>query len=157
MSESELVKVTGITFDTADGSLAFANGVVYPMNTAAMEFRTTFYDVNYIGTTVPLGTWDIVGLPNTRYSVNQFTARELADFAEHVEGPLPTPEVTITRTADTVYLDWQDVTGANSGYRVEWSYDPYGPFTPIVPNVSLSEFSEPASAQMKFYQVIAVP
>lgn len=153
--ESELVKVTGITFDTADGILAFANGTVYPMNTAAMEFRTTFYDVDYIGMTVPVGTWDIIGLPNTRYNVNQFTAREWADFSTS-GGSLDAPVVQISQAGGTVTLSWDAITGATY-YEIWSASDPYSAYTLAEPNwtgTGTITWSE-TSAVMKFYKVIA--
>lgn len=54
--ESELVKINGVTF--SDAGEEFANGVVYPISDnskATANFRTTFYDVDYIGTTIPSG------------------------------------------------------------------------------------------------------
>ncbi len=43
------------------------------------HFRTTFYDVDYIGTIIP-GSADIVVLPNARDTINIVTCRSLADI-----------------------------------------------------------------------------
>ncbi|MDD2331188.1 MAG: hypothetical protein PHI68_00905, partial [Candidatus Cloacimonetes bacterium] len=82
--ESELVKVLNVSF-TAPGS--FANGSMYQITDGniTFPFRTTFYDVDYIGTVIPETAKDIVGIPNSRVSEgNNFTARSLADFSDPV-------------------------------------------------------------------------
>jgi hypothetical protein len=64
--ESELVKIADVTF--ANAGAAFANGTVYPItdaSKAAGNFRTTFYNVDYIGTNIP-ALADITGIPNSR-------------------------------------------------------------------------------------------
>lgn len=88
--ESELVKVLNCTFTGATGN--FANGTVYPITdgTATFNFRTTFYDVNYIGQPIPTVPINIVGIPNSRTDGNYFTARNLADF-QPPQGGVATP------------------------------------------------------------------
>ena len=87
--ESELVKVMGVYFDTADNVTTFANGTLYPMNSGLMNFHT-FYDVDYIGMVVPTGLWNIIGIPNSRVAEgNLFTARFWADFSSAEQPPLP--------------------------------------------------------------------
>lgn len=78
--ESELVKVLGCTFPGATGN--FANGIVYPINdgTATYNFRTTFYDVDYIGQPIPVVPMDLVGIPNSRTDGSYFTSRSQADI-----------------------------------------------------------------------------
>jgi PKD repeat protein len=79
--ESELVRLANLTFTGATGN--FANGVVYPVadNTAVTgNFRTTFFDVDYINTPVPVTALDMVVLPNSRTDGNYITSRNLADF-----------------------------------------------------------------------------
>ncbi|HPT14147.1 MAG TPA: lamin tail domain-containing protein [Bacteroidales bacterium] len=79
--ESELIKIPNITFTGATGN--FANGTIYPVtdiNSTAANFRTTFYDVDYIGTPVPSAREDIVVIPNSRVDGDFITARSLADF-----------------------------------------------------------------------------
>ncbi|NCA84497.1 MAG: hypothetical protein EOM83_02875 [Clostridia bacterium] len=86
--ESELVRINGVTF--ADAGATFANGLIYPITgPAAVEydFRTTFYDVDYIGTTIPTVPVDIIGLPNARTDGNYLTARSSADLIENLVPP----------------------------------------------------------------------
>lgn len=152
MYESELVKVMGITFDTADGALLFADGLMYPMNTATMNFRTTFYGMDYIGTIVPTAQVNVIGIPNSRVAEgNLFTARELADF--QLAGPLPAPVVTIAQAGGIITLSWGAVAGA-SYYKVESADDPFGVWTVIVPNTTNLTYTE-AAATKKFYRVSA--
>ena len=82
--ESELVKIMDMSF-TETGT--FANGTAYGIsdNTGSASFRTTFYDVDYIGTEIPQYALNMTGIPNSRTDGDYFTARGLADFG--VTGP----------------------------------------------------------------------
>ncbi len=82
--EGRLVKLSNVTFTTPGGN--FANGQVYAMtdpNTVSVDFRTTFYDVNYIGTVIPAGGMDIVGIANARTN-NYISPRNGADMTQNV-------------------------------------------------------------------------
>ena len=79
--ESELVQIDGVTF--TDGGNSFVNGNVYAISDASKadaNFRATFFDVDYIGTTIPDFAVDIVGLPNSRTDGEYITSRNLDDF-----------------------------------------------------------------------------
>ncbi len=106
--ESELVNVEGVSFVDADGTVAFENGTIYKVTdgTDTLEFRTTFYDVDYIGTIIPEGGLNIVGLPNSRSEGDYLTARDLADL-----GILP-PD------PDSLYTYWakNDANGSIPSY-----------------------------------------
>lgn len=80
--ESRVIKVMGVEFATPTGN--FANGTVYPVYDQDTDYniRTTFYDVDYIGTPIPTSPKDIVGIPNSRTDGNYFTPRLLADFMD---------------------------------------------------------------------------
>lgn len=108
--ESELVKVMGVYFDTADNVITFTNGTLYPMNSGLMNFRTTFYDVDYIGMVVPTGLWNIIGIPNSRVAEgNLFTARFWADFSSAEQPPLPvvlTSFTAIIAGENCVNISW---------------------------------------------------
>jgi hypothetical protein len=92
--ESELIKIQNVSFD-ATGT--FATGTVYALHdaTASFNLRTTFYDSDYIGTTIPTAPCNLVVLPNARSNVNYITPRDLADFTFDVNDPVlsvtPTP------------------------------------------------------------------
>jgi len=79
--ESRLVQLLNISF-TGTGN--FANGTVYPIedDISSYNFRTTFFDVDYIGTPIPSIPKHIVGLPNSRVDGAYFSARYLADFSD---------------------------------------------------------------------------
>jgi hypothetical protein len=86
--ESELVRINGVTF--TDAGATFANGLVYPITgpaAVAYDFRTTFYDVDYIGTTIPAVPMDIIGLPNARSEGNYLTARSNNDLIQNLVPP----------------------------------------------------------------------
>jgi len=77
--ESELITINNVTFENA-GEI-FATGSTYTTTDAsgAFDFRTTFYDADYIGEPIP-STVSVTALPNSYYDVNYYTARSLADF-----------------------------------------------------------------------------
>ncbi|MCB5245421.1 MAG: chitobiase/beta-hexosaminidase C-terminal domain-containing protein, partial [Candidatus Cloacimonetes bacterium] len=151
--ESELVRVMNVSFDTADNVITFTNGTLYPMNNGLMNFRTTFYDVDYIGMPVPTGLWNIIGIPNSRViEGNLFTARFWADFSS-AGIVLPAPVVTILVEDNTIILSWEQISGATS-YRIEAADDPYGTFTLVETTTNLN-VSYPAFPR-KFYRVIAI-
>ena len=84
--EAQLVQINGALFTDAGGS--FANGNVYEVSDGSkgvFNFRTTFYNVDYIGTTIPYGA-DMVCLLNERSAGKYITARDAADMV-----PIPTP------------------------------------------------------------------
>jgi len=88
--ESRVVKVMNVNFNEATGN--FANGIVYPSYDDNDDFpiRTTFYDVDYIGSPVPTSPRHISGIPNSRTDGAFFTPRSLADF-ELPAGDVATP------------------------------------------------------------------
>jgi hypothetical protein len=86
--DARLVRVNGVTFD--DAGATFTNGAVYHLTGPAAsegDFRTTFYDVDYIDTTIPAVPVDIIGLPNARAEGNYITARSSADLIENLVPP----------------------------------------------------------------------
>lgn len=86
--DARLVRVNGVTFD--DAGAMFANGAVYHLTGPAAsegDFRTTFYDVDYIGTPIPSGSIDIIGLPNSRAEGKYLTARNNNDFVQEQVPP----------------------------------------------------------------------
>jgi len=81
--EGQLVRVDNLTF--VDAGATFTNGTVYTAtdpNSDALDFRTSFYGVDYIGTTIPTGGRDIVGIANERDNP-YLTARNAADIVNH--------------------------------------------------------------------------
>ncbi len=82
MYESRLVMIKNLSFVDADGIVKFANGQTYPVTdgTDTVQFRTTFYDVNYIGTVIPMGKINVTGIPNSRSTGDYVTARDLGDL-----------------------------------------------------------------------------
>jgi hypothetical protein len=112
--ESKLVKILSATF--ADGGATFNTGQVYAFSDASDaegNFRTTFYDADYIGTDIPLVPVDIVGLPNSRTDGEYLTARSLADFTENVVDPeiiLLSPNGgEIWEKGKTYTINWQNL------------------------------------------------
>ena len=83
------------------------------------------------------------------------TVANTQKLTAEIEGPLPTPVVTISQVGGTIYLNWPAVPGALGGYRFEKADSPYGPWTDTQV-VGTNSWSGPAVAK-KFYQVIALP
>lgn len=72
-------------------------------------------------------------------------------------GPLDTPVVTISRSGDNVTLNWNAITGANGGYRIEADTNPYGSFAETYTVASGVLTWSQTSAEKKFYRVVALP
>ena len=84
--ESELVVVSSVMIDNTVNS-TFINGTEYAMDQGGdmFNFRTTFFDVDYIGGTVPTVATDIVGIVNERSGNAYFlTARDTNDFSAEI-------------------------------------------------------------------------
>jgi hypothetical protein len=120
--EAQLVRIMDATF--ADAGSAFENGTVYQISDdskASGEFRTTFYNVDYIGTIIPSGEGNIVGLLNSREDGDYITSRSMADlewfFGEPSEYPA---DFTATAQGQDIKLTWADATGEvlPSGYLI---------------------------------------
>jgi hypothetical protein len=94
--EAQLVKIMDVTF--ADAGSMFENGQVYgisDISDATGNFRTTFYDVNYIGTGIPAGTGNITGLLNARAEGDYITSRSLEDL--EFDGPVTVFDIATLR------------------------------------------------------------
>ncbi len=94
--ESELVMISDVTF--ADMGMAFATGTAYAMSdaTGSFNFRTTFFDADYIGESIPT-TVSVVGLPNSRSDGDYFTSRDLADLDVMISNPGDVPTIAELR------------------------------------------------------------
>ncbi len=77
--EGEVMTILDVSF--ADAGMIFENGTVYGVSDAGTDynFRTTFFDVDYIGGTIPAAA-NVSGIPNSRNDGDYFTARDLGDF-----------------------------------------------------------------------------
>ncbi len=77
--ESELVQVIDMQFED-EGN--FENGAVYAVTdgSGTYNFRSTFYDADYIGSAIPTSALNVTGIPNSRTDGDYFTARYLSDF-----------------------------------------------------------------------------
>ncbi len=126
--ESELVKIVNASFTDAGGT--FVNGTVYEIADASMtdsSFRTTFYDVNYIGATIPSGTGAIVGILNSRTEGDYITSRFMEDFEWALGEPSNYPaDFEATAYGQDISLTWIDATGAilPTGYLILASDNP---------------------------------
>ncbi len=89
--QSRLIKLESVNFTTADGSETFANGQVYPLSDGVhtVDFRTTFYDVDYIDEVIPTETIDLTGIPNSRSDGDYITPRNIADLYSDTSVDLP--------------------------------------------------------------------
>jgi hypothetical protein len=120
--EAQLVRIVDATFAEAGG--AFENGIVYQISDgskATGEFRTTFYDVDYIGTIIPSGEGNIVGILNSRTDGDYITARSLADLEWYYGEPSEYPaDFTATAMGQSIKLTWTDAIGevVPSGYLI---------------------------------------
>ncbi|HNX36878.1 MAG TPA: chitobiase/beta-hexosaminidase C-terminal domain-containing protein [Candidatus Cloacimonadota bacterium] len=119
--ESRVVKVANVSFSTPTGN--FANGITYPSFDPNDDYliRTTFYDVDYIGTAIPTIPMHVTGIPNSRTDGAFFTPRSLADF-EMPTGDVATPAFD---PAGGLYFAPQSVTitCATAGATIHYTID----------------------------------
>ncbi len=104
--EARVIKLNNVMFtDTG----AFANGQNYGITdgTDNFNFRTSFYDVDYIGSDVPIETGHIVAIPNARNDGDYITARNEADLL--FDGVNPPENLTATLVEGGVMLNWDTV------------------------------------------------
>ncbi len=104
--ESRLIKLNNVMFSEAG---AFANGQSYAITdgTDTFNFRATFYDVDYIGSDLPIETGHIVAIPNARSDGNYISARNNADLM--FDGVNPPENLTAEVVEDGVQLNWDTV------------------------------------------------
>lgn len=111
--DARLLTIRNVSFIDADGSAEFQNGVVYQISdgTATIDFRATFYGVDYIGTTIPQEAIDLTGLANARTTPPEgffISSRSSEDFAEFLPPNTVAPPTFIP--AGGQYLEPVDVT-----------------------------------------------
>ncbi len=85
--QSKLVRIVGVKFTDANGTVAFNTNKNYRLTVGATTdstFKTSFYATNYIttpATALPQGTGTITGITQFLRSQYKITARDLADMA----------------------------------------------------------------------------
>ena len=89
-STGDLVRINDVTVDVTGD---FENGSNYDISDAlgSSIIRTDFFDVDYIGTTIPADTVDLIGIVGGFASNAQITPRDLADFIDVTAPPAGTP------------------------------------------------------------------
>jgi hypothetical protein len=115
--EAQLVKIVDVTF--ADAGDNFENGTVYGISDnskATGNFRTTFYDVDYIGTTIPSGEGNIVGILNSREESGEEADYITSRFIDDLEWTLGEPtnypdDFAATAYGQSIELTWTDADG----------------------------------------------
>jgi len=77
--EAQLVRVNNVAFTDAGSN--FTNGTEYEITNGGVSsyFRTTFYNVDYTGTPIPVDA-DLIGVLNERSSGTFITSRFMADI-----------------------------------------------------------------------------
>ena len=111
--ESELIRVNSCTF--TDAGTNFANGATYVITDlpgTPGSFRTTFFDVNYIGTPIPSGLQDVIGIANSTSTTNALiTSRDQADIISSA----PTALISVTSPNGNEF--WQQ----GSSHNITWT------------------------------------
>ena len=104
--ESRVVKLNNVMFSAAG---AFANGTVYAITdgTDNFNFRTSFYDVDYIGSDIPIETGNIIAIPNSRNDGDYITSRNNADLL--FDGVNPPENLTALVVENGVMLNWDTI------------------------------------------------
>ncbi len=82
MYESELVTLENVTFIDGDGVATYANGTVYPLTDGidTVDFRTTFYGVDFIGELIFQDVMNVTGIMNSRSTGDFISSRNLEDL-----------------------------------------------------------------------------
>jgi hypothetical protein len=82
--EAMLVRVDNLTF--ADAGDNFATGTVYPTTDQLgnnVDFRTSFFDADYIGTAIPSGPQKVAGIVTENSGTPYLTSRESSDITPY--------------------------------------------------------------------------
>ncbi|HOE91612.1 MAG TPA: chitobiase/beta-hexosaminidase C-terminal domain-containing protein [Candidatus Cloacimonadota bacterium] len=79
--ESRLVAISGLSFVNASGEFATGTSYVITDGTGNANFRTSFYDADYIDTAIPTGTITMACIPHERVDGRFVGSRMLSDFA----------------------------------------------------------------------------
>lgn len=138
--EAEIIKVPSVTFTSPSGN--FANGVIYPVTDNAgtgRDFRTTFFDVDYIGTPVPTVTQDLVVIPNSRVDGDHITSRNLADMVYNSGNTIMITEIMynpIDGGNDTIEFIELYNTGSASVNMKDWYFS--AGVTYVFPDISIA-------------------
>lgn len=143
-NQSQLVRVTGVTFDGIDSGALFEGGENYDIVDASLQaeetvtFRTAFEDADYIGESIPTQEFELVAIAAQFNGSPQLTARNSEDFGivpPSVEAPSFDPEpgiidaeeVEITITAEdenaVIYytLDGSDPNNESTEYTAPFT------------------------------------
>jgi hypothetical protein len=105
------VKINTAIF--ADGGDEFIQGTVYnitDVSDASGEFRTSFFDADYLYTDIPTAATNITGICNSTFSGNYITSRTSADLEPSVVVP------TISVISPNGYEQWNQ----GSTYDITW-------------------------------------
>lgn len=78
--ESRLVLIENVSFAEAGGTFATNTNYTLSDGTGQIVFRTTFFEADYIGQTIPSGTMNILAITTQYQSTYQVTSRFSADF-----------------------------------------------------------------------------
>ena len=91
--QSRLVLINDVSFDSPSGNYTTDPAMTYAISdaTGAMSFRTSFYDVDYIGTQMHSGQFNVMGIVAHFQNTAQITPRKLADF-----NPVSNDDPTLT-------------------------------------------------------------
>ncbi len=112
--EARVVKIQEVSF--VDAGSVFENGSVYQImddSKAEGSFRTTFYDMDYIGSMIPAGAGTIIGILNSRDEGNFITARSQAELIWGAVGEpsnYPT-DFSAVASGTSISVAWTDASG----------------------------------------------
>ncbi len=97
--DAEIIRIEDVTIDSTG---TFANGKRYPIHDDSANgryLRTSFYDMNYIGTEIPAEAITITGICNNRADGIYFTPRHNDDlYSLAVEEGIQTPNKTAMKS-----------------------------------------------------------
>ncbi|MDP8232158.1 MAG: chitobiase/beta-hexosaminidase C-terminal domain-containing protein, partial [Candidatus Zophobacter franzmannii] len=154
--EAQVVTVNNVNFSDVGN---FVNGSVYALSDGvdSYNFRSTFYDVDYIGTAIPSQPVNITGILNSRTDGGFFTARFLTDLdvSTTVVPAVPT-NVAIVNEVNGIIISW-DVAADAVSYMIYSASNPFAldvewTLETITGNLSWLDID---NTNKKFYRVVS--
>lgn len=124
--ESELVEVTAVTMDNTEPT--FLTGTAYGLTQGgdSFNFRTSFFDADYIGANVPTVVTDIIGIINERSDGYYLTARDADDFSVELLSVNDLDSNTFSMYPNPTSLGFVNVVGTNNSAISVSVYDILG-------------------------------
>lgn len=160
--QAKLVRISGVSV-TGTGLFVGSPATNYPITdaTGTGVLRTSYFDLDYIGTAIPATAKDYVGVivqytaGTPAVTTMQLVPRSLAEITDST--PPSTPiNVTVTVVGNDIQLSWDAAANA-TGYIVQYCDTPGGTYTQLGTSATAGYVAtgDAATYGKRFYKVIA--